>query len=364
MPLALLAFVVSVAYNPAILSAAVAPRWWVILVFAPLVLMTAPRVRVTEQHWRGLAVLAVAGASLLWSISRLDTLTGIFQLAALAMVFCTAAEQEDLAPVWLAFGFGMAVNTVVALIQYHAHNTLVGIGGLFYHQDYFGGFAAVALVGLLTCRVRGHFALLGTLVAIAGLGLVLASARGAYLGAVAGILAWGLVGVAPRKAALYGLALAAAGVLIFGAVSGLDPYRIWPLFARWTEWRWIAINLRPFGWGFNTLGSVFPFEHADNNYLELVFDLGAFALVPFYFLATALKDARHDPTSFAVLCTIAVNALASSPFSMPATVFAAAVAFGGLCGSGARLQRYGLVGAKPDQAAFGYHHGVQCAPGL
>lgn len=347
MPLAVLAFLTAVAYLPGITSAAYAPRWWVLLVGAPLVAMAARRAPPTTGHWLGILFLCAATESLFWSVSRMDTYNAIIQLVPMTLVFCVAAQQANLAPVWLALGAGAVPSVVVALVQTQTPWFVEskGIAGLFFQRDFFGSYCAVALVGLLYGVPRKTMAV-WALVVVCAAGLLLSASRGALLAttcACAAMWVLGLPTLAKRLWAGLAVALLAIGACV--AFYHFMPSRQAALDERFLEWDWVAQNLRWFGWGYNTLGSVFSFEHAENEYLELAFDLGVLSITFWAFVVYSLKGYKHAQGCAAVVITLLVNCATAFPLHNPATAMVAAICLGGLCGSRAGLRRDRRAGA-------------------
>lgn len=335
-----LAFITSVAYLPGIPSAAVAPRWWAILIGAPLALAACQGIRITAGHLLGLAFLAIAALSFLWSVSPIDTANSLIFLLGLAAVFCAAAEAESLEPLWLALGAGAAVNAAVGFLGFLGVVTIPqsGIGALFYQQDFLGGFAALALIGLVF-GVEDRIWLRGFLIAASAFAVLLSSSRGAGLAIAAALIAAALTRIRPDRRVYV---ISAFLILASAAIAiefRLDHARQGAVTARLAEWDWVGHNLRWLGWGFGTLGSIFPFEHAENELLELAFDLGVLSIFFWALIIHALRG-KSDASRF-VLVAVLAESLTSFPLHNPGTAFVAAVCLGDLCGlrSDLRIRR-------------------------
>lgn len=348
MPLGFLAFLVSIAYLPGITSAAVAPRWWAIVVGAPLVLLFVERIRPELGHALGLLFFAAAALSIFWSVSPIDTANFLFLLAGLGAVFCAAAEEQSLEPVWLGLGAGAAVNTVIALAELYipaARSECGCAAGLFLQQDFMGAFCAIALIALVLGIERKRW-VAGAMIAAAGLGLCLSHSRGAILSAAGALFLAGAWRLTPR----YRNATIAAGILFAAGFVAFDAMvvhsRTQTILTRLVEWDYVINNMHWLGWGFGTLGSVFTFEHAENEFVELAFDLGLLSLIFWAFVAQALTRVKANVSSF-VLVGLILDGLTSFPLHNPATAFVAAVALGDLCGA-----RNMLLRRRRARAAF------------
>lgn len=322
------------------------------MIGAPLVLALLPKIRITIGHCLGAAFFAAAALSLIWSVSKIDSANFLFLMLGLACVFCAAAEAESLEPVWIALGAGAAINVVVGIAQLGHPDLLpsTGISGLFFQQDFLGGFTAIVLVGLvLGIKNKSDFVWL--LIGLDALALLLSHSRGAWLAAALPLF------FATARAFLPARALVAflGAILIAVLLIGIDYFwlhdRNASVIARLGQWDWVTQNLRLFGWGFGTLGSIFSFEHADNDFLELAFDLGLLSLFFWALVAYAIRI-KPNASSF-VLTAILINALTSAPFHNPATAFIAAVVLGHLCGAGRAVYRPRRAGAVVGEIDFG-----------
>jgi len=167
-------------------------------------------------------------------------------------------------------------------------------------------------------------------------GLVLCGSRGALLA-----LAVGLLGCYVRRLWVFGL-VAVAGALCFLLPEYMpQPYSD---VMRMVIWKAAWQSLTLFGWGpgvFFTImlpngtGGAFYPEYAHNDALQLVFEYGIGAAIPFAIFAFALSrtKAREWPV---VLAFVAAGCY-SMPLYMPITSFLALVAVGRV------LRDYALV---------------------
>jgi hypothetical protein len=331
MPLAVLGFLVAIAYAP-IPSAVSTPRWLVVEVGSFLLLLSTPA---RAPHWLAIAFLAWCAATVAWSASPLDSVGAMIQLAALAAAFQVAAETDDLRPFWIAIAAGSAINAAIAVAQV-AGLHVFDVGGnaagqpigLFGNKNFLANFGALALVGCLALR--------GPLAVALAVGAATAALLPLCRGAMLALLVAGLVA---KRASL------AAWLLCAGAAVGAVAVDLWvhPLrlflsvTPRAVTWEWTVTNLKPFGWGIGTYGTIFPVEHAFNDLLEFVFEVGAGTVLLLVLLARCFAVPGRAAEK-AVLAAILVEGMFAFPLHQAATAFVAAVCAGHLSGSRARVR--------------------------
>lgn len=352
----LLAFLTAIAYVPGIPSAAYAPRWWLLLIAAPMILL-ATKVRMTPAHWFGALFLTIATISGRWSVSELDTLFGVAQLAAMGAFFCIAAELKDTQAVWKAMAWGAAVNTAVALLQWLSPGIVESAGnfpaGLFFQKDFLGAYCAITVVALVW-GIPNKSGWTAAAIGISAIGLLLSGSRGAALAGAFGLLLPAWLHLKRGRAIWLAGAVCVIGIIGFAAFIG-DHGRQLPVALRLGQWSMILANLKLFGWGYGTLGAVMPFEHADNDYLEMLFDLGILAVAFPIFLISVCRKASNDLAPVAVIGCILADALTSSPLHNPATALVAAISLGAIAGRGVLLQRAGLRSSEARPGDLGRH---------
>lgn len=361
MALAVLGFLVGVAYWPGIMSAAVAPRWWLIGLGGALLLWRV-RVEATLGHALGAAFLLWCGLTYLWSVSPNDTLGELVKLLALGAVFCVAAQARDLRRFYLALGLAVLVNLPISVAQayfevalWRSHVTGAfneTAGGFFHNKNMLAEFAMLALIPALFARdwwLVLPLALVLLVTQSVGVGLAL------VLVAVVQVALW-----ARREAGYLGAALVLlAGVLLIGTLVWLDlfvlrPSRIEGYDSRLVMWQIAWANSGLLGWGLGSFAPLLPqFEWAHNEYLHLLFELGAPSLLIWALLFGAVGVADEPERS--ILLALLAAAAVSYPFHMPATAFVAAVVAGRVWGAHARLVE--LQPARRAPAAGGLCRG-------
>jgi len=340
----ILAFITSAIYIPGLVSASVAPRWWAILIAAPVLMAlrsTVP-IRWTVGHLLGLTFLIYAATSLLWAFDPLQGIGALVQFAALALIFQIASEAQDLRRVWLGLALGFVTSVPFVVMQLFGSRIaapLGGIAGLFLNRDNFAEALVVALAGILSVKNKNHLECLAMLSCF--IMLACSGSRGALLALGAVVFFYAMHGRPFRQ----WLMIATPLVLAAGALIWLDSQDAWrsaSVTNRFDFWAWTLANLKPFGWGFASYGSVLPWDHAHNDLMEAVFDLGIGSITFVAFIVVAFRGKLLAERL--VLVAVLAEGLVSFPLHEPVTLFATALALGRLYGARDRLLR-----SEPDQ---------------
>lgn len=338
-----LAFLIAVAYVPMISGAGVSPRWALISAVIPCMMFASPNRLCLIINPPILAPGVIAGGifliyatiSMIWATVFWDALDQTWKFLLLGIVFYLGSQVQNMRGVYLGFGLGIAVNSVVMLVQRLGFDPLGG-SGLFWNPNFAGEAAALAIAALFSERQWTVFIL-------AWPSLVLSGARGAILGTACAFVAW--VWSKSRYGALGICALALAGIAITlpmgkGSASILQ---------RLDLWSDVVQGLTLFGHGVGSFAAAFPkaanhidtlalkFDHAHNDVLEIAFELGFPGLLLFMVLIlVALIAAKR--TEFMVLAAFLVAGSVGFPLFEPATAFLAALCAGYACGGGNRLR--------------------------
>ncbi len=309
------AFLVTVAYVPWFADAGNAPRWVLLSVLVPL----AWRLRLWAlPHTLAAVFFGFAALSLLWTPVAIEGVQPLWQFALLWALFCIGAEQDSMEPVFVGAAWGMALSGVAALFQ--AEPT-----GLFLNKNFMAEAAALVGAGLLAYR---RYQLLPLILPA----VLLPNARGALLALC--------VVVAMERGSRW---IAAGLALLFTAVVMWWPHGA-SLGERWVIWSHTANHLTWFGHGLGSFYIDFPgfqedgfarrFDHAHNDLLELVYELGVGTLPLLALWLVAMVQAQ--PLRL-VLIAAAVEGCFGFPLFLPVTGALAAMAAGHLCGVWARV---------------------------
>lgn len=380
MAVGILAFLVSVVYVPWWSGAATTPRWAVMAVGAAVLVSArtgtsaSPR-PITRADIAGLALLAWCAVSLAWSPVFVEAANELMQLGILALLFVVGRRIVSLQPIYIGFGAGMTVNSVVMIaerIAYGVETQGIGINpeyggvalphvGLFFNPNFAAEPAALAVVALAMSRL--WWLVLGVWPT-----LVLAGARGAILGLLAAACGY----LAPRSR-LGAFALAAAGIVgivLAFALAHRSATGIWDRLHIWTD---TLSGLTLFGHGISSYWVTFPQfatfdvnisrpDHAHNDFLELAYEIGLGALVAAWFGVEILRSAR-ETERLVLIAFLAIGAV-GFPLHLAATAFMAAFVAGHASRGSVpvrwpvALRRAGVFRPVQQQA-----HGVSYDPG-
>lgn len=336
--LAALTFVVGAAYLPGILSAATAPRWWVLAIGAPLLALTTPFRTISLGHWLGAALLVFVAAGLSWSTSPWDTVEGLVAIAVLAVVFALAAEQDDLTPCWIALAAAAWVSAAVMLAQVSGLeavlNVATGPSGLFLSKNMMAEFAVLGLVAALALR-RWVLAV-GPAVCLV-LPFALGEPSAETIVALLSASVVGLLAFARRPSKLVLASLGAVLLAGGAATAWMMVHKLESSTARQIIWNDVAGNLTWLGSGLNTFADRFPiYEFGHSEPVQLAFELGIPGLALIVGILIYAVTAPDRWREKALLAALAACCLVWWPMRAPATAMVGALLAGHLCGVRAR----------------------------
>lgn len=324
---------VALGYVPGVLQAVDAPRWSLLAIGIPLLVLGLPRPGMPK--W-GLLALAYAGVSSIWSLVPIDTLAAFIQL-----LLCVGAMMIGLAgyagAIYRGSLWGLGLNSGLAIAQAWGWNPdfiyqVNPSAGLFINHNMLAEPIALVLVwGFYEARW-----LAWTLVP----GLVLPMSRGALAATV--LMSMPRLWTRSKVVViLLGLGLALAMVE--------QKYQIMPGFAvehnssdtgqdvRLSIWESTWGHLTPWGHGLGQFNAIYPVialadpgnqrtSHVHNDLLEWTFELGIVGTALWAWLLVVAWKARHMAWGF-VLGTFLLESLVGFPFHVPTTAllgFAAA----------------------------------------
>ena len=289
------------------------PAQWAVLSFVlPFSLWSG--IHASPLHYLGLGFLAFATLGLFWSPSFYVALNGLWMDGILALSFFWGSTKPSLRALYHGLAVGLAVSSAFAVAQAFGFTGIAtyanNYGGLLFNPVILGGTCAIMIPILLRERLWLYIPALLP-------GLILANSRGAYL-ALAVALA-----VRYLHWTVAAIALGIAGIYFTYHVSDSDAVRL-------ETWSIALHHLSLLGMGpgsFNAIffaftGTIAPFantivhpEFVHNDYLQLWFEYGIFALAPLTILALAAGRAE--------LTAVAVLALFSFPLYYPISGFIA-----------------------------------------
>lgn len=326
--LSLVGLLLPVAMLPGLMSAGTVPRWTVLAFLVPLMLYWVDWRRVPHKVLL-VSILAYAAASLYWIEVVPDGQLELFRLTLLLAVFCVGSVCVSIERCLTLMAVGVAMTLPLVILQTLGFSGIPQTAppaGLFLNKNVLAESAALLLIAMLYLRWW-------VLSLVLFLIVVLAKEKAAYVGLVAAAIVY----VFPRYriAAYLLIAASAVGVgLLISTPSALDRLDIWQ----------DTVNgVTAFGQGVGSFYSMFPYaathsnvivirpEHAHNEYLHFLFELGAGSLLisalAYYALRGMLELERL------LLVFVMAVAVFAFPLHMPLTAFVAALVAGRLCGT-------------------------------
>jgi O-Antigen ligase len=363
-------------------------RWALLIVGLPMIVC----VRATALHWLGLAFLAYAGLSLLWTPFPLD---GCYELGIVALLggsFCLGSCLERVHVVFVGAALGLVPSLIVGVMQWYGANPVLQLtpnpSGLFVNANIWGETASLALIGIASSssacfRTASDIRSTATVViptlasqcivliamVISAVSLLLSHHRTSMIAlgivgmiwlmnwlATSGHLHWSRLTRSVIVAAVF---VAILSSVIFAFLIQL------PILGSVTEriaiWHATLDGLTFLGHGAGSFRGLIPLyffsksegalDYAHNDLLQLAFEYGIAALVPAAIFA--LLALRSASTMRYVLIVFGIQSLAEFPLYMPATGFLAALAAGHCsrcwprCGWRDVLGRAALFGRVP-----------------
>ena len=326
----LLGLALPLVYIPAVTGFMILSGWVLLSLVLPWMLLR--RIEMGWAHWLGLAFLAYASISLLWTPVLVQGVWKLWLLWILAFSFCVSAAGYRLDRLLLGVAMGLGVNLAVALAQafgwHFLPQTSGAPSGLFVNANPFGEVAALTSIGLLTTRQFWPLTL--TLPCI-----WLSDSRTALLalGVAGGVWLW-------DKLRWRGLVLALALALPLGAIGWWHKPSTSSLLEREAIWLDTVDGLSPFGRGAGSFLILYPHfatrtdtmatrpESAHNDFLELIFEFGIGAIPLFGLVAIALFTRGPWRYLWWAFCAVALVAF---PTAIPVEGFLGMVALGALC---------------------------------
>lgn len=370
----ILGFLLAAIYLPGISGAAVASKWAVLAVGLPLLIKLPTRF--TVAHAFGLAFLGWLALSLLWTPNRYDGVSELIRFVILAQAFLLG-EQADIGRIFRGMAYGLCVSSAVLLLQLFwpdivQHQTTHA--GLYINSGTLAEISSAILVGVIVSGMRGGveghagqslFKLDAPRHSMRGIGspriagvesspriwflmagllpcVVLPQSRGAWLGLVAAVMLW-----LWSKSRVSALVLVALTVICITYSFSIG-FHISSVEQRLGMWGDTVRGLTWLGHGVGSYWTDYAYlnttmdtfierpEHAHNDWLEIVFELGAVGVV--WIAAVGWLLIRSNSPARFVLACLAAESLVGFPLYNPATGFVAALCLGHLVRNSADLR--------------------------
>lgn len=350
----LLSFLFTIAYVPGWAGAALTPRWAMLAVAVPLIILrrkVLPHVQSTLRthdarptrgvFWLSVAFLAWATLSMLWTPSPWDGLFSLEQWALWFGVGYIGYKLDDARPVYTGCALGMGVVSILIILEINGHDLIRQSefqhrAGLFFNPNIV---TETGVLVLVACLAYGMWTL-GLVTALPA--IVLTHSRG---GLVA--LASGGLYCAFKRSLWWGTAAAglifllALGLWWFNHTETVDNFRGGMLInpASWQDrlniWRHTLHLLTWTGNGVGSFRVMFPSEmagysdYAHSDYLQLAQDFGFPGVALIGTLLFLAMNRPYRPETLVVIAFL-IEAVFQFPTWMPVSGMLGALAIGRL----------------------------------
>jgi hypothetical protein len=284
----------------------------------------------TPLHWIGLLFIAYAAVRVFYAPLFADSVYGLWLVCIMALSFWLGSTMDDLRKLYAGLAVGASVSSMVAVFQYFGVSVVPYVtptpAGLYVNSVVQGTVLALIVVALVSERMW-------LWVPLPILGIALSGSRGAWLALAAGLLA-----AYVRRAWVFVILGAAGLLLLMQPLSSSDVLRL-------TIWTAAVHNFTWLGWGpgsfFSWLlwydnNSIYP-EYAHNDALQLVFEYGIAAVLPFSIFAFVLT--RNSDRMWPVIVAFVTAGCYSMPLYMPVASFIGLVTAGRIVRSWALVRR-------------------------
>lgn len=329
--LAVVAFVVAVAYVPGLFSAPFMPRWWAIAIGVPLLC--------DLRSFSGDAKLpALTAMALIWAATAVILsdypFGGIFPFILLLLtagVAWAANSSDDLDFPLAAFGWGVAVSSVLAIAQWLGWDALPfnGLpGGLFFSSEVLAETAGPIFVWAVVSR-RWTQSRRWTLAALMAVPIILGHSRVATFAVfIALIYAW-----RPSSRWAKPLVCMALAVACLIALTTLGDAKSNSAFTRAILWGAALESITPLGRGLGWWASAHPFgfeEFVHSDALQFLVECGLGGLLFIAIPAVIFWNGIADKAYGACFVAVCIEGLLSFPLHVPSAAFVFALLAGHL----------------------------------
>ena len=323
----------SLCYVPGVTGAYIATQWPAMAVLLSFGLLRSGPF--TVFHALGLAFIAYAAVRLPFSFAPYASVFGLWLIVIMGLCVWFGTTMTSMRELYTGLAIGGAVSSALAVLQYFGIETVatfsVAPPGLYVNGVQQGTVLALIAVALASERMWLWILPLAP-------GILLSHSRGAWLA-----LAVGLLACFVRRLWVFGILGVAGAFYLLSPLSFADAERVF-------IWRIAFDNMTWLGYGPGTFYSIiipwygsprYP-EYAHNDAIQLAFEYGIGALLPFIIFGYALW--RTDAKEWPVVVGFVTAGAYSMPLFMPVTAFLALVAVGRI------LRLYALDGRNSDRS--------------
>jgi hypothetical protein len=301
-----LGLILPLSYIAGITGVSIPTYWAVLSALLPIALWR--KGTTASLHWIGLGFLLYVASSIAWT-DPLDGVYRLWQMCILGLAFWLGTTSSTLRDLFKGLAVGLTVSSLFSVYQWFNGDPLLHMyakaPGLMLNPMIHAEMLALVIVGLLAYRMWAYIPLLLP-------GMVTANSRGAWLAlGIGSILCFERRLLVISNLCLLGILAA----VLLGA--GTDVQRM-------QYWQAAFQGLTLFGYGAGaTLHAFFLtpqgaqlIEHIHNDYLQLAFEFGVFAIIPIGIYALALG--RISLVEWPVFAIFALMSTFSFPFFHPA----------------------------------------------
>jgi hypothetical protein len=311
------ALLVTVAYIPGFIGAAIPTNWFVLIIACPIIFYFTK----TKVNPLVLVFISFVTISLIWTLNFNIAIFFYIQIIALFMVFSIGENLLDIRPIFKGIAFGLGISGVIAILQFFDIKSVItlysNVTGLFVNPNIYSEISVIVLLALIVLKLWFWIPLVLP-------GIVLVHSRTAL--AALGI---GLFIILFRKNRLY----ACISFLFIAAISAYlykHSFNLLSIQERLNLYKDTISGITLFGHGVGSFEILYPYyaTHIDtalarprfphNDWLQLMFEFGVFSLPIFVFSANLLRK-RNECTT--ILWAIGFISLFNFPFHVPVSAF-------------------------------------------
>lgn len=317
----LLGIAIMTAFIPGVTGLASVTSWGIVWLVMPVLLLKC-KIDITIIHILGIVFLSYAALSLFWSPHGMLEL---MQLLALASVFVWGSTLKDLKSVTVGLSIGLAVSAILALFQFFGLDFVYHVGsrptGLFVNSNIFAEISGMLLLLILINKLWWYISVTLPGLAVSSRAVILA------LGVSLAMLIW-------AKSKILSILILVSSWLLayfitFPNIVSDTASNVTSAYQRIYMWQDMLAGFTIFGNGIGSfvfkfpeynkhLDSSFLAEHAHNDLLQLIFELGIGAIPLIIAVALLLKVQNEYKSALVFFIVIGMFGF---PLHAPITAF-------------------------------------------
>lgn len=310
-------------FIPGINGASINTSFLFLMMLLPLIMFFC-KIRVTISHIYGFLFLVYCAISLFWTTNFNIGFLIFLYFITLGIAFCLGSAIDNIKPILIGLSFGLILSDFVAFLQYYYNSEIVytfahDIAGLFVNKNIYCEVSVVLLLSLIVYRL--WFFIPFTLP-----GIFLVHSRAALLALFIGliILFWN------KHIWKFCLAAIVGMIIVTFYVNNYAEFTLSHFQERVNIWFDTIRGITLFGNGIGSFEITYPLkaiyidtsfarpQHAHNDLLELVFELGLGVLILIPMFWNILKVKTDEKV---ILYSTFIISLFSFPLYIPITGF-------------------------------------------